>query len=576
MSEIQKKRATAPTSIQVSQSGYALLTNPLLNKGTAFSTQERHDFNLDGLLPPHVSSLPEQINRRLAAIRALSDDAEKYVFLRELQDTNETLFYALLVENIEEMLPLVYTPAVAYGCQNFSRLFRRPRGLFLSIPLKEQIGRILSHPRFDKIEAIVVTDGERVLGLGDQGVGGMGISIGKAALYSGFAGLHPSTTLSIFLDVGTNNTERLSDPLYLGWRHQRVYGEEYDSFIEAFVGAVVNRWPHVLLQWEDFAKHNAGRLLDIYRHRLCTFNDDIQGTAAAATGTLLAAANITHLPLTEQKICIFGAGSAGCGIANLLRDAMIDAGMSEKEAYRRLYLVDLNGLLTDRMSDLSQFQRPFAKSFDNTIEWDLSTNGNINLLDVVKNIHPTALIGVSGQAGAFDESIVREIARGTPRPIILPLSNPTSCSEATPVDLVRWTDGKAVIGMGSPFPSLDRGGRLQKVDQTNNTYIFPGIVLGSIACQAKYISDRMFVAAAKALAAASPAIDNSSDNLLPPISNLREVSIGIAHAVALEAQKEGLAIQTDPRTLDGQIRSKRWTPIYACYQRASSSGRHAL
>lgn len=571
MQEDQQDRGAASAVTHLSQSGYELLLNPLLNKGTAFTDQERRDFDLYGLLPPHISSLREQIDRRLMVIRALADDRDKHVFLRELQDTNETLFYALIVENLEEMLPIVYTPTVGYGCQQFSRLFRRPRGLFLSIPLEKLIKRILSHPRFDSVEAIVVTDGERVLGLGDQGVGGMGISIGKAAIYSACAGLHPATTLPVFLDVGTDNTERLSDPLYLGWRHERVRGEAYDHFIETFVSAVAERWPHVLLQWEDFAKGNAGRLLDRYRHRLCTFNDDIQGTAAAATGTLLAATMITGIPISEQKICIFGAGSAGCGIANLLNHAMMDAGLSEQEACERLFLVDIDGLLTDGMSDLSQFQRPFAKSSTDIAGWRYSADESIDLLVVVKNVHPTALIGVSGQAGAFDETVVREMAVGTTRPVILPLSNPTSCSEATPADLLGWTDGRAVIGAGSPFPALNRDGRLMKVDQTNNTYIFPGIVLGSIACEANHISDGMFVVAAKALAAASPAIDNPRGNLLPPISSLREVSIGIARAVALEAQKEGLAVQTDVATLDYRIKMRQWMPTYSSYQRAPTS-----
>lgn len=571
MRSYQQDPETAPAVTFLLQSGYDLLLSPILNKGTAFTDEERRDFDLDGLLPPHVSSLREQIDRRLMVIRTMGDDRDKHVFLRELQDTNETLFYALIVENLEEMLPLVYTPAVGYGCQEFSRLFRRPRGLFLSMPIEAQIKRILSHPRFDKVEAIVVTDGERVLGLGDQGVGGMGISIGKAAIYSGCAGLHPSTTLPVFLDVGTDNAERLRDPLYLGWRHERVRGEAYDRFIETFVSAVAERWRHVLLQWEDFAKGNAGRLLDRYRRRLCSFNDDIQGTAAAATGTLLATACITGIPVSEQRICIFGAGSAGCGIAGLLQFAMMGAGLSEQEARARLFLVDINGLLTEDMADLSEFQRPFARSLDEISGWALSTNESINLLDVVANVRPTALIGVSGQAGAFTQTIVQEMAAGALRPVILPLSNPTSCSEATPAELLAWTDGRAVIGAGSPFPAINRDGRLVRVDQTNNTYIFPGVVLGSIACKAKHISDGMFAAAAEALAAASPANVDPSGNLLPPISSLREVSLRIARAVALQAQNEGLATETDFTTLDHRIRMKQWKPVYSSYQRVSAS-----
>src|SRR5258708_6788766 len=337
----------------VFQSGYELLTTPALNKGTAFTERERLEFDLHGLLPSHISQLAEQIDRRLIALRNLPNDLERYVFLRDLQDTNETLFYGLLVANIEEMLPIVYTPTVGPGSQQFSRLFRRPRGYFLSVPLQNQIKRILSHPRFDEVEVIVATDGERVLGLGDQGVGGMGISIGKTALYTCCAGLHPSTTLPIFLDVGTDNEELLNDPLYVGWRHPRVTGEQYDEFVDAFVSAVDERWPHVVLQWEDFARNNALRLLNRYRDRLCSFHDDVQGPAAAATVPLLAALGVTDVPLAEQRICIFGAGSAGCGVANLLLRTLMESGLSESAAGQRIFMIDLNGLVLDGMPNLS-------------------------------------------------------------------------------------------------------------------------------------------------------------------------------------------------------------------------------
>ena len=339
-------------------SGYELLADPQFNKGTAFSETEREEFDLHGLLPPNVATLDEQISRRLQALRGYETDLERYAILRELQDTNETLFYALLVENLEELLPIVYTPTVGAGCQQFSRLFRKPRGLFLSIPHKDRIDRILAHPRFDQVEAIVVTDGERILGLGDQGAGGMGIPIGKLALYTGCGGLHPATTLPILLDVGTDNPDCLADPLYVGWRHERVRGQDYDDFIEAFVSAVAKRWPRVLLQWEDFAKNNATRLLERYRDRLCTFNDDVQGTAAVATGTLLAAINVTGVPLTEQRVAVLGAGSAGCGIAGLIRAAMHDAGLPESEASSRFFMVDRDGLLVDGMTGLRLVSTP--------------------------------------------------------------------------------------------------------------------------------------------------------------------------------------------------------------------------
>src|SRR5271165_3231380 len=337
---------SASESPEVAQSGYQLLADPLLNKGTAFTEAERDAFDLHGLLPPGIGTLEEQASRRLQVLRSFETDLERYAFLRDLQDTNETLFLALLVQYLEELLPIVYTPTVGLGCQQFSKLFRKPRGVFLSLPHQNRIKQILAHPQFDKVEAIVVTDGERILGLGDQGAGGMGIPIGKLGLYAGCGGLHPATTLPIMLDVGTGNLERLHDPLYIGWRHERGRGQEYDDFIETFVKAVAKRWPHVLLQWEDFAKNNATRLLERYRDRLCTFNDDVQGTAAVATGTLLSAINVTGTPLTDQRFAVLGAGGAGCGISNLLLGAMIDAGVPPAEARRRFYLIDRDGLLT--------------------------------------------------------------------------------------------------------------------------------------------------------------------------------------------------------------------------------------
>lgn len=439
-------------------SGYELLADPQLNKGTAFSEAERDAFDLHGLLPPSVLTLDEQVSRRLQALRGYETDLERYAFLRELQDTNETLFYALLVSNLEELLPIVYTPTVGEGCQHFSRLFRKPRGLFLSIPHKGRIDRILAHPRFDKVEAIVVTDGERILGLGDQGAGGMGIPIGKLALYTGCGGLHPATTLPILLDVGTDNPDCLADPLYIGWRNERVRGQEYDDFIEAFISAVVKRWPRVLLQWEDFAKNNATRMLDRYRDRLCTFNDDIQGTAAVATGALLAAINVTGVPLTEQRVAVLGAGSAGCGIASQIRAAMRDAGLSEREAATRFFMVDRDGLLLEGMTGLAPFQLPFVQNRQAIGDWKLSHPDKIGLLDVVRNARPTVLIGVSGQAGAFSEPIVRAMAEANKRPVIFPLSNPTSREEATPADIEAWTEGRALIGVGSPFPPITRDG----------------------------------------------------------------------------------------------------------------------
>jgi malate dehydrogenase (oxaloacetate-decarboxylating) len=549
-------------------SGYELLADPQLNKGTAFSESERETFDLHGLLPPNVLTLDEQVSRRLQALRGFETDLERYAFLRELQDTNETLFYALLVANLEELLPIVYTPTVGAGCQQFSRLFRKPRGLFLSIPHKDRIDRILAQPRFDAVEAIVVTDGERILGLGDQGAGGMGIPIGKLALYTGCGGLHPATTLPILLDVGTDNPDCLTDPLYVGWRHERVRGQEYDDFIEAFVSAVVKRWPRVLLQWEDFAKNNATRMLERYRDRLLTFNDDVQGTAAVATGALLSAINVTGVPLTEQRVAVLGAGSAGCGIASLIRAAMRDAGVSEGEAATRFFMVDRDGLLVEGMAGLAPFQLPFLQKKNATASWNLGHPDKVGLLDVVRNAKPTVLIGVSGQAGAFSEPVVRAMAATNKRPVIFPLSNPTSREEATPADIEAWTEGRALIGVGSPFPPITRDGARFKVDQSNNSYIFPGVGLGALAVGANRISDGMFMAAAKALASSSPARDNPKHNLLPPVSSLREVAATVALAVALQAHKEGLAADVPTEQIEQRIRAKVWTPRYVPYRRA--------
>ncbi|MGA7778075.1 MAG: NAD-dependent malic enzyme [Paraburkholderia sp.] len=561
----------ATAVLETALSGYELLADPLLNKGTAFGESERDEFDLHGLLPPNIGTLEEQVSRRLQVLRSFATDLERYAFLRELQDTNETLFFAMLVQNLEELLPVVYTPTVGAGCQQFSRLFRKPRGLFLSLPHKKRIASILAHPRFDKVEAIVVTDGERILGLGDQGAGGMGIPIGKLALYTGCGGLHPATTLPVMLDVGTDNPDCLSDPLYIGWRHERVRGEEYDDFIEAFVSAVVKRWPHVLLQWEDFAKNNATRMLERYRDRLCTFNDDVQGTAAVATGTLLSAINVTGVSLPEQRIAVMGAGSAGCGIASLIRKAMIDAGLPEGEAATRFFMVDRDGLLVDGMDGIASFQRPFLQKQSATEHWTLDHPDRIALLDVVRNAKPTVLIGVSGQAGAFSEAVVRAMAEHNQRPVIFPLSNPTSRAEATPADLEAWSEGRAVIGTGSPFPPLERNGARFKVDQTNNSYIFPGVGLGAIAVKAARVTDTMFMAAARALAAASPARNDPARNLLPPVTALREVSVTVALAVALQAHKEDLTKGVSTDQIEAMIRSKVWTPHYVPYKRVKSS-----
>jgi malate dehydrogenase (oxaloacetate-decarboxylating) len=460
----------------------------------------------------------------------------------------------------------VYTPTVGEGCQRFSEIWRKPRGLFLSYPNRHRIREILQHHRYDAIRAIVVSDGERILGLGDQGAGGMGIPIGKLALYTACAGIHPQQCLPVLLDVGTDNLELLEDPLYVGWRHQRVRGAEYDDFVEAFVSAVIERCPKLLLQWEDFAGMNAGRLLERYRDRLCTFNDDIQGTAAVAAGTLLAAINVTGTPLTEQRIALFGAGSAGIGIASLLLTAMKNAGLSEAEARRRFYAVDKDGLLVEGMTDIRPAQQPFVQSRFAIATWNLEHKDRVSLLDVVRNAKPTAFIGVSGQAGAFTEEVVRAMAAAVERPVIFPLSNPTSRSEAKPADLLKWTNGLALIGTGSPFAAVSWNGREVPIDQTNNSYIFPGLGLGVLSVNAQRVTDTMFMAAAKCLAELSPARLSRSGRLLPPVSELRSVSCAVAKAVALQAITDGVADPLDEQTVESRIRSNVWEPVYLPYR----------
>jgi malate dehydrogenase (oxaloacetate-decarboxylating) len=552
--------------IETPLSGYDLINHPMLNKGTAFTDEERDVFGLHGLLPPHVGTLENQIKRRMRALEALPQGFEQYAFLRELQDTNETLFYALLKAHVEQMLPLVYTPTVGEGCQRFSEIWRKPRGLFLSYPHKDRIDEILAHPRFDHVRCIVVSDGERILGLGDQGAGGMGIPIGKLSLYTALAGIHPSTTLPILLDVGTDNQERLHDPIYIGWCHERVRGQEYDDFIERFVAAVIERWPHVLLQWEDFAGSNAARLLERYRDRLCTFNDDIQGTAAVATATLLAAINVTGTPLREQRIAMLGFGSAGVGIASLMVTAMVEAGLSLDEARERIYAVDKDGLLVEGYPDLHPTQQPFVKRRESVAGWKLAQPAKIDLLDVVKNAKPTVVIGVSGQPGVFTEEMVRAMTGYCSRPIIFPLSNPTSRSEATPQDLLTWSNGAAVIGTGSPFPPVSVNGRLIPIDQTNNSYVFPGVALGIVASRARRVTDSMFMAAAKTLAKLSPTEKDKQGRLLPPVTEIRSVSIQIAMAVAEQARKENLALLPAGDDLEAAVRDNVWEPLYLPYR----------
>lgn len=555
-------------SVEIAVTDYNLLLNPLLNKGTAFSYQERADFNLFGLLPPEISTISQQRHRSYEAFKNKKTKLEQYIYLRDLQDSNETLYYNLLCENITEILPIVYTPVVGEACQNFSHIYRRPRGVFISYPDKDRIDQILANPRFDHTKVIVVSDGERILGLGDQGAGGMGIPIGKLALYCACSGIYPGFTLPILLDTGTNNTQLINDPLYMGWRHERVRGQEYDVFIEQFIQAVKKRFPHIVLQWEDFALNNATRLIEHYRDKLCTFNDDIQGTAAIATATLLSAINVTGIPLEQQKIVIVGAGTAGCGIAELIVHAMVDKGLTPAQARSQIFMVDRDGLLVENMTGLQSFQQKLLKTKEALQSWT-NVTGSISLQTVIENVHPNALLGVSGQAGLFNENIVRLMASFVNQPIIMPLSNPITHSEAIPTDLMVWTESRAIIGTGSPFDSIIKNGKLFRVDQTNNVYMFPGIGLGLIAVKARGVSEKMFMAAAQALASCSPALHDKEANLLPPLTTVKEVSYKVAFAVAQEAVKANLADFLTEEQIHQQIQKNIWQPQYVNYKRKS-------
>ncbi len=562
---------TSPQFLETSLAGLGLLNTPMFNKGTAFPESERDEFSLHGLLPPHVGTLDEQVERRLKAFRALPDDFARYTLMRDLQDVNETLFYAMITRNIEEMLPIVYTPAVGEGCQRFSEIWRRPRGVFLSYPNRARMETILGHPRYDKVRCIVVSDGERILGLGDQGAGGMGIPIGKLALYTSLAGIHPMTCLPVLLDVGTDNAARIADPMYIGWRHERVRGSEYDKFVDTFVRVVRKRWPHVLLQWEDFAGHNAARLLERYRDVLPSFNDDIQGTAAVAVATLMAAVKATGVPFADQRFVVFGFGSAGLGITELVRKALVAAGLSDAAARSRFYAVDKDGLLVEGMEGLSGEKAAFARPMSEVHAWDRGEHG-IGLLEVVERVRPTVLIGVSGQAGAFTEHVVRAMVSGLEqegrgiRPVILPLSNPTSRCEAKPADVILWTEGRAIVGTGSPFPPVEFGGRSVNIAQTNNSYIFPGIALGIVSARAKRVSEGMIMAAAAALASLSPTQHDPNGPLLPPLESLREVSMSVALALGRQAQTEGLA-EVKGEAFVEALRANVWEPVYRPYRR---------
>ncbi|MDC9592542.1 NAD-dependent malic enzyme [Xenorhabdus sp. IM139775] len=554
--------------LYIPYAGPILLEFPLLNKGSAFTEEERSNFNLHGLLPQAVETIEEQAERAYRQYRDFKNDIDKHIYLRNIQDTNETLFYRLLDAHLSDMMPIIYTPTVGAACEHFSDIYRRARGLFISYPNKAYIDDMLQNATKQNVKVIVVTDGERILGLGDQGIGGMGIPIGKLSLYTSCGGISPAYTLPVVLDVGTNNPQRLNDPLYMGWRHPRITGKEYDEFVDEFVQAVKRRWPNVLLQFEDFAQNNAMPLLTRYRDELCCFNDDIQGTAAVALGSLIAASHAAGRQLKDQTVAFLGAGSAGCGIAEQIIAQMKSEGLSDKQARARVFMVDRFGLLTDKLPNLLDFQSALVQKSAALQSWDV-TNDSLSLMDVVRNAKPTVLIGVSGQSGLFTEEIIREMHKHCERPIVMPLSNPTSRVEARPEDIINWTDGQALVATGSPFAPVKYGDQEYPIAQCNNSYIFPGIGLGVIASGAKRVTDDMLMAASRALADCSPLAQTGSGPLLPLIDDIQEVSRKIAKEVAKKAQIQGVAVVTSEDALDEAIERNFWKPEYRIYKRTS-------
>jgi malate dehydrogenase (oxaloacetate-decarboxylating) len=563
-------RPMAKKKIIHSCTGLDLLDNPFLNKGTAFTKKERSMFHLHGLLPTHVSTVEQQISRLYQNIEKKRTPLGKYNFLMELMGESELLFFQFLAAYPEEFVPIIYTPTVGEAAIKYSEIYLQPKGLYLSYPEKDRLDHIFETYPNKEIEAIVVTDGERILGLGDQGIGGMTIPVGKLALYTLFGGIHPSKTLPILLDVGTNNPALLKDELYLGWRQKRLSGKPYDLFIEQFVKSVKKHFPKVLLQWEDFGKENARRILDKYRDRLLCFNDDIQGTAAVTLAAVLAAIKEAKQQLKDQTIAILGGGSAGTGIADALVIAMQQEGLSKEEACRKIFIVDIDGLIYFNTSKIYDSQKPYVQPQSVIKDWKIPSGEKISLLDVVKNAHPTVLVGVSAQGGAFTKEIVMEMGIHAKRPIIFPLSNPTVKSECTPQEALEWTQGRAIVATGSPFQPVSYGGKTYEIGQCNNVYIFPGVGAGALAARATKVTDEMFIVAARTLAAHSPALQDPTASLFPPISKVRTVSKEIAIAVCRQAIRDGVS-SIKVSEIGKRVNALMWTPSYPDQELSSRS-----
>jgi|TARA_R110000751_G_scaffold53644_6_gene116041 malate dehydrogenase (oxaloacetate-decarboxylating) len=554
--------------LYIPHSGPALLETPLLNKGSAFTEVERKNFNLLGLLPPRYESIEEQVERAYMQYKSFDEPLNKHIYLRAIQDTNETLFFRLIQAHIEEMLPIIYTPTVGDACEKFSDIYRSSRGLFISYQDRYLIDDILRNATKGKVKVIVVTDGERILGLGDQGIGGMGIPIGKLSLYTACGGISPAYTLPVMLDVGTNNQKLLNDPMYMGAKHQRIGQAEYDEFLDLFIQATQRRWPEVMIQFEDFAQPNAMPLLNKYRDTVCCFNDDIQGTAAVTLGTILAACRTRKTKLSQMKVAFVGGGSAGCGIAEMLIQQMCFEGLSDTQARKQIFMVDRYGLLTQGMSGLRDFQSALQQPLSSLVDWEYSSEYPV-LIDVINCAKPDILIGVSGQPGLFTEQVVRSMKLHCERPIIFPLSNPSRQVEATPAQIIEWTDGEVVVATGSPFAPITHKGKYIHVAQCNNSYIFPGIGLGVLACSARIISDEMLMAASNALADASPQATDPNAALLPPMTDIATLSRKIAFAVAKVAMQQALALPITDDVLLANIANNFWQAEYRDYKRVS-------
>ncbi len=546
--------------------GQQLIADPLLNKGSNFSIEERGSLGLVGLLPYGVSTLEQQVNRSLESYRRKPDDLERYLFLLGLLNRNETLFYKLLVGNLIEMLPIVYTPTVGLACQKLSHIMRRPRGVYVNPENIANIDQIFANPSLPQVRLMVVTDGERILGLGDLGADGMGIPVGKVSLYVAAGGLHPAVCLPVCLDVGTNNEQLLSDPLYLGYRKPRLDGEAYDRFVERFVIGVTRNFPDALIQWEDFAKHKAFRLLERYRERCLSFDDDIQGTGATACAALLTAARLKGRRLADERVLIVGLGQAGVGTAQAIAAVMADEGLPEDEIRARILAVDMQGLLVEGDPEIGPEQRLFVQSRAAVGGWRLADPNRIGVLDVVRNARPTAIIGYTATRGLFDAELLRLMGEHDPRPVVLALSNPTSKSECTPEEALRATGGRALVATGSPFPPVVMDGRECAFSQCNNLYMFPGVGLGVLIARAAKVTDRMFVQASRALSAIVSSAQAERGLLLPPMAEIREVAFSVALAVAREAREARLGRLLDDDELARLLRKAQWDPHVYTYR----------